>query len=44
MTIPVDYLEWFCREGKMADHVEQANLELDRRNNQPSLDIAVSEE
>jgi len=36
-TIPVDYLEWFAREGKMADHVEQANLELDRRNNQPSI-------
>jgi len=42
-TIPVDYLEWFAREGKRADHVEQANLELDCRNNQPTLDMAGTE-
>jgi hypothetical protein len=37
VTIPASYLEWFAREGKMADHVEQASLELDRRNSQINL-------
>ncbi len=36
-TIAGSYLEWFVQNGKRADHVEAAALELDRRRGQGSL-------
>jgi hypothetical protein len=36
-TIPGGYLEWFITNGKRADHVEAATVELDRRRGQSTL-------
>ena len=36
-TIPDAYLDWFVKNGKREDHVEAANLELDRRRGQGTM-------
>ena len=36
-TIPDAYLDWFVKNGKREDHVEAANIELDRRRGQGAL-------
>jgi len=43
VTIDTSYLEWFAREGKRADHVAAANLELDRRNAQELMTLDQEE-
>lgn len=36
-TIPDDYLTWFAENGKIPDHVQAANDEIDRRMGQASM-------
>ena len=36
-TIPDAYLDWFSKNGKREDHVEAANIELDRRRGQGTI-------
>lgn len=38
VTIPSDYLEWFASNGKRADHVEAAQVELTRREGQMEME------
>ena len=35
--IPLDYMEWFVKKGKRADHVAAAKAELERVQNQPKI-------
>ena len=41
VTIPTSYLEWFVQNGKLADHVQAASYELDRRNNQTVIAVGT---
>lgn len=43
-TIPDDYLAWFAKNGKVADHLVAANAEIDRRMGQASADYADGED
>ena len=43
VTIETSYLEWFAREGKLADHVEAASQELDRRQGQELMRLDQEE-
>lgn len=43
-TIPDDYLTWFAENGKAHDHVEAANLEIDRRMGQANVEYPEGED